>query len=354
VKTAGRFALVLALGVCASPVRADALKRPHELERLNRRLHGQVLDYTSRHDGDRRLWSEALQQKRDLYVYLPPHFDPGKRYPLILWLHGFAQDEHSFIQYVAEPLDRVMAEGQLPPAIVAAPDGSLDGNACFRGAGSFFLNTRAGRFEDYLMQDVWTFLHQTFPIRPEPEAHVLAGVSMGGGAAYHLGIKYRDRVKVVVGFFPPVNTRWQDCRGRYFGNFDPHCWGWRTDTRNRHEVVGRFYGVVTVRLRQLLEPLYGGADPEQTLAEISRENPIEMLGRLDLRPGELEMFIAYGAHDEFNIDAQVESFLYVAERRGLCVGVAYDPHGHHNLPTARRLFPDVVAWLAPRLAPYSP
>ena len=74
-------------------------------------------------------------------------------------------------------------------------------------------------------------------------------------------MKYRDRVKVVVGVAPPLNNRWLDCHGRYMRNFDPDCWGWRTDFSRGHEVVGRFYGVVTIRLRQVMDPLYDRRSP---------------------------------------------------------------------------------------------
>jgi hypothetical protein len=66
------------------------------------------------------------------------------------------------------------------------------------------------------------------------------------------------------------------------------------------------------------------------------------------------MFIAYAGRDQFNIDAQVESFLYLARDRGLNVGVSYDPNGKHDTATGRRLFPDAVEWLAPLLIPYAP
>jgi S-formylglutathione hydrolase FrmB len=356
VKTVVWIAPVLIVLAGVAPAPAHWHKRPFELDRLNRRLAGQVLDFTNNHGRtDRRIWSEALQEKRDVYVYLPPNFDPNKRYPVIFWLHGFAQDEHSFIQYVVEPLDKVMASGLLPPAIVVAPDGSLSGRAgsTFLSPGSFFVNSKAGNFEDFLMRDVWDFVFAHFPIRPEREAHVMAGVSMGGGAAYHTALKYRDRVGAVVGFLPPLNTRWVDCHGRYLADFDPECWGWRTDFSRGCEVVGRFYGVITIRLKRIFDPLYDRSDPN-SVAEISAANPIEMLMRYDIQPGELEMCVAYGGKDQFNLDAQVESFLYVARARGLDVHVCYDPKGKHDLPTAERLFPCVLKWLAPRLAPYAP
>ena len=66
------------------------------------------------------------------------------------------------------------------------------------------------------------------------------------------------------------------------------------------------------------------------------------------------MFVAYGGKDEFNIDAQVESFLYLAKCRGIGVAVAYEPNGHHDTGTASRQWPAMVEWIAPRLAPYAP
>lgn len=350
--TARRLAPLVALVAClaAAPTARATFWRPFELERLNRRLCGKVEDFTNRHDGDRRICSAALGEKRDLYVYLPPNFDCRKRYSVVFWLHGYSQDEHKFVESVVCHLDRAIARGQVPPCIIVAPDGSVTGRPCLYNPGSFFLNTKAGRFEDFLMQDVWDFVHQRYPIRPERDAHILAGVSMGGGSAFNLGIKYRDRVRTVVGLFPPLNTRWMDCHGDYFANFDPNCWGWRTDTRRGHEVVGVFYGVVPVKLKQLLDPLYNRRDP-MTLEELSRENPIEMLDRLDLKDGELEMYIGYGDKDQFNIDAQAESFIYRACQKGLTLKVNKVIGGRHDLDTALKLFPYALDWLCPRVPP---
>jgi S-formylglutathione hydrolase FrmB len=343
---------MLALALLIPPARASGpWCFPGDLDRINRHLHGVVVDHTHNHGADRRIWSPALGGPRDLYVYLPPGFQPCHAYPLVIWLHGFAQDEQAFLLEVVRPLDQAIAAGQLPPCIIAAPDGSPTGSPCFLPGGSFFLNSKAGRFEDFIVQDVWNFVVTHYPIRPEREAHVLAGVSMGGGSAYNLGIKYRDRFKVVVGIFPPLNSRWVDCHCRYFGNFDPNCWGWRTEFPP-NEVIGRFYGVVAVRMKRLADPVFGrGPD---VLDAVSQENPIEMIDRLNLQEGELAMYIGYGGKDQFNIDAQVESFLYRAHERGLSVSVGYVPNGKHDLSTAFKLLPDVLAWLTDQLAPYAP
>ncbi len=346
------FVVVLLFFIPFSSASAFKWRYRKLLKKTNQSIQGQVLDFTANHGKDNRLWSKALCKRRDLYVYVPPHFDLKKKYPLMIWLHGFAQDEVSFLEHIVPELDRAIRNGCIPPTIIAAPDGTFNGRACMRNAGSFYLNSKAGKYEDYLMRDVWCFLHQTFPIRPEREAHVLAGVSMGGHAAYNKGFKYRHLVKNILGIYPPLNDRWISCRGRYHDNFTPETWAWRTDFSNRWEGMGRFYLVLTFRLGQIIKPLYGRA--HNTAELIALDNPIEMIDRLKLRPGQLDMFVAYGGKDEFNIDAQIESFLYRAKRRGLRPRVVYDPEGRHDVESARNYIPDALRWLDQKLKPYAP
>jgi S-formylglutathione hydrolase FrmB len=343
----------LGLSLLGLPCEARAaLGSAHKLDQLNRGLAGQVVDHTHNHGQDRRIWSEALQARRDLYVYLPPCFDPQRRYPVVIWLHGLGQDEQEFVFKGVPLLDAAIAGGRLPPVILAIPDGQVSGRpGLITSQHSGFINSDAGCFGDYLTQDVYSFMVQNYPIRPERAAHVLAGVSIGGGGAYHNAIKHRDCFGVVCALFPPLNIRWVDCHGRYFGHFDPCCWGWRNDVSRSWKAVGRFYGVIKVPLRRLVDPLYGrGPD---AVARMSADNPIEMLEAYDVQPGQLAMYVAYGGKDEFNLDAQIESFLYRARERHLDVGVAFDPHGHHNLQTAIRLSGGLIDWLAVQLAPFA-
>ena len=333
---------------------ACVLPRPFELDRINREIAGHVVDYTNNHGDDNALWSDALGERRDMYVYLPPGYDPCKQYPLILWLHAFGQDEHSFLEDGVRPLDRVMSSGRLPPAIVAAPDGSLNGASGLLSAGSLWINTpRGGRFEDYLMQDVWDFLLSHYPIRPERDAHVIAGVSMGGGGAIHTAIKYPDRFGTVLMFIPPLNFRWEDCHGRYRANFDPDCWGWRTNFDRGWQVIGRYYGIFTIRERMGVFPLYGRHNP-CTAAYASRDNPIEMLDAYDVRDGEFNLYLAYAGRDNLNLDAQAESFLYRARERGISINVDYWPEGRHDKATVMGMMPRALDWLADRVRPYAP
>lgn len=337
--------------ILVQPVRAS-IPHPCQFTRINKQLAGQLVDYTRNHGRDRRIWSPSLHHKRDMYVYLPPGFDPGKQYPLAIYLHGFLSDEMDFVKTILKPLDEAIACGKLAPIIIAAPDGSPRGAECITTAGTFYVNSKLGAFEDYLVKDVYSFLMCNYPIRPEPEAHVLLGVSMGGGASFCKVMKHRDKFGIAAAFAPPLNLRWISCRGCYFDNFDPACWGWRTDYSNGREVVGIFFnGLVKIRLRTFVYPLYGKGNPDMP-ALVAKDNPVELLDTLDIPPGFAEFFVSYGSEDEFNLDAQIESFLYRARQRGIEVTVVCKPGGKHDEKTGLELLPSMIEWLAVRLEPY--
>ncbi|MFO0809737.1 MAG: alpha/beta hydrolase-fold protein [Gemmataceae bacterium] len=338
--------------VIANPAAAIDFGLRNQLDRINRQIAGRLLDFTHNHGVDRRIWSPALCQKRDVYVYLPPGYDPCLAYPVIFYMHGITQDESQFIGTLVGVFDKAMACGKLPPSILVVADGSIQGEPSLFNSGSFYINSKAGRFEDYFACDVWDFVHANFKIRPEREAHALIGASMGGCGAFSLAFRRPQQYGIIVGVFPAVNLLWEDCHGRYLGNFSPCCQGYRTSVQP-HEVIARFYGgLLRVRSKTVMDPLFG-RDPD-SLRQVAAVNPYDLLETCDVRDGQFAMHISYGGRDEFNVDAQVESFLWRARQRGICIGVQYDPRGHHNIESALKYFPAAADWLAPRLATYPP
>ena len=323
-----------------------------ELKFAREDLHGQVVDFTANHGRDNRIWSRCLYERRDMYVYLPPNYQPCHRYPIMIWLHGYGDDEQSFLRRVVPYLDKAIASGAMPPIIAVAPDGTIKGEPHPNRNNSFFLNSSAGAYEDFVLQDVWDFVISRYSISPVREAHILAGHSTGGMAAYHHAIKHSYAFGVAVGVNPPLNLRWSNKKGYAKANFSPYDWGWRKEMPNPNEVIGRVHGLEPVRLKDWYAPLFGMAGDPST--EIAKINPIEMLAPYRICPGKLEMYVAYGGQDELNIDAQVESFLYLAKWTGLRVGVGYDRYGRHSMHSAKKFMPGLFTWLAPRVIPYSP
>jgi len=63
---------------------------------------------------------------------------------LLIWLHGIAQDEHSFVEYAVDRLDAAIACGKLPAPDRRRPGWQLEGEACFYQPAASSLNTKAG------------------------------------------------------------------------------------------------------------------------------------------------------------------------------------------------------------------
>ena len=354
-KTFCRLSLIV-LTFITMPLSAARSQEPkdhdeYDIIRIGKHIKGRIVDFTGNHGRDHRIWSRSLHQWRDLYVYLPPGFNRHESYPIIIYMHPFAFNERTFLRLIPH-IDEAIVKGKLPPLIIAAPDGSIDGVGCLEKPGSFFINSNAGPYEDFVLQDVWDFVTNRYPIRPERNAHVLAGISMGGFAAFNLGIRHRDAFGIVVGIHPPLNLRWADVDGNPRAKFDPRRWGWRTGFDNPHEIVASYSGTFKVRMGPVIKPVFG--DGDEALVNVAANNPIELVLKTGLKNGELSMFVGYGGRDEFNIDAQVDSFLYLAKFRGLGVAVAFEPDGHHDGLTALKMMPAMFRWLRPQLEPFAP
>jgi S-formylglutathione hydrolase FrmB len=135
--------------------------------------------------------------RRELWVYLPPGFDEGRRYPVLWCLIGFTGTGSMVVTGnrwapgLAERLDRLIGEG-CPPVIVAFPD-------CFtRLGGSQYMNSDAtGRYEDYLCDELIPFVDGSLPTLPGRGARGVFGKSSGGYGALRLGMRRPDLFSAV-------------------------------------------------------------------------------------------------------------------------------------------------------------
>lgn len=313
------------------------------------RIQGKVLDFTQNHGRDRRIYSPSLGDKRDLYLYLPPGYCAEKQYPVMIVLHGILQDERAFLDWVVKPLDDAIVAGKLPPMIVAAPDGSFTGNPDPWDSGSFYVNGPRGNFQSWIEDDLWHFLLSNFSLRPEPEAHVMAGASMGGVGAFCIGLRHPERFGLLVGLMPALNLRWMDRYENYLAPFDANNWGWRNRVDNPREVIGKF-GPLKIHMKDILIPAFGRGNSAIQLA--SENNPIEQIDRHHVKQGQFQMLITIAGRDNFNLNAQAHSFVHLARHRGLQVDTYEMPRGTHDIGTAQKMIPTVFDWLQQKLAAY--
>ncbi len=348
-----RLVAVLGLIAAASlPAEGQVFNRVN-LDRLNGRLAGRVVDHTSNHGQDRRIFSPILGQKRDLYVYLPPGYDPKNAYPMVIYLHTAEIDEHTLIgRGMIDELDEMICRGEFPPAIIACPDGTYEGANRLKAHHSLYVNGLGGRFEDHLIQEVIPFVTRTYSVRPEREAHAIFGSSAGGYGGMGLALKHRDFFGAVATLGGPLNMRYFNCEGRYLDDFDPATYRWKT-TYDPNEVVSRFYfGLGRARARKYLGPVYGKG-PE-VITKVKRDNPADLLFSTDLRPGELAIYANYRGKDNWNFDAQDQSFAWLAGQKGVEVTLAEAPGYRHTLRYFRSQQRPAYLWLARHILPPAP
>jgi len=318
------------------------------LDRLNAALAGKVVDYTRNHGADRRIYSTTLGTYRDLYVYLPPGYNDAMACNLIVWLHGaFGDEQIAFFLSRIEVLDRLITCGACCATIVVFPDCTVSGLTSPLAAHSFMVNGRAGCFENHLFDEIIPFVERKYNVRRERPARAIAGISAGGFAALSLAFRHREAFGTIATLAPPANLRYDNVDHRYLQDFDPATYRWREDYRP-YQVVGVFFaGLVRLRVGPFVNPIFG---PQRELLEnVKKYNPADLLFTQDIQPGEFNIFIDYPKLDNFNFDAQTESFVYFARMKGLSLTVIRDDQGRHTVPFFQEQMPAMWKWLARRL-----
>jgi enterochelin esterase family protein len=132
---------------------------------------------------------------REVPVYLPESYftDPGRRYPVIMFLTGFTGkgsmllNVNPWIETLKERLDRLMKTKKLVESIVVMPD-------CFtKFGGSQYLNSTAtGNYEDHVVKELVRYIDKHYRTIPQPAARAIIGKSSGGYGALVLGMKHPD------------------------------------------------------------------------------------------------------------------------------------------------------------------
>lgn len=325
------------------------------LDQINEKLAGRIDNYTHNHRrfNDQRIPSKILGMKRDLYVYVPPGYDPSRQYPLVLWLHGGFGDEHAFLLTAnITKLDKMIACGEIPPMIVACPDGTYSGRNMLTTDHSLYANGRGGRVADHIMQEVIPWLLCHYSIDPRREMHGLAGISAGGTGAMNLALKNRDFFSAAASASGALNLRYAASSGGYFADFSPLTFLWKTTYAPR-QIIGRFGGgVIRVRARAFIGPVFG-SDPD-LLERVKEWNPADLIQSTDLQPGELKLYVRYGSEDNLNLDAHGASFAYLARQRGIEVDEVRIPGATHDGEFFVEGSAEMFKWLGRHFAQHLP
>ncbi|MET9659026.1 alpha/beta hydrolase-fold protein [Streptomyces sp. NPDC006510] len=145
--------------------------------------------------------SEVLGNARDVFVYLPPGYDPAAGpYPLVVLHDG----QHVFAGAGLEPswrvdetLDTLIGRGLLPPlvAVAVANAGDQRGSEYShevpypRGP---VVPCRGELYEQFLVTELLPMIRARYAVTNEADATAVLGSSMGGLVSYHLAFRRPD------------------------------------------------------------------------------------------------------------------------------------------------------------------
>ena len=134
--------------------------------------------------------------EKHAWVYLPAGYDEtdtDTKYPVFILLHGFGQNENTWGLSnkgrggrIKGFMDRDMASGKVEKFILAAVTGVASKNWGPNGPGNDVNGYNA--FKGELRDDLIPYLRENFNIGDGRDFVALAGLSMGGGQTFNIGI----------------------------------------------------------------------------------------------------------------------------------------------------------------------
>lgn len=165
---------------------------------------------------------------RPLYVWLPPGYDddPGRCWPVVAFLHGFAAQADSWANRRAfQPTLLERIDAVAPPAIVALPDGWTSW-----GGAQWLDSPAVGAYQQYLSVDVVAHLDRTYRTIADRTGRAVAGHSSGGygavmSALHHPEVwgrwaSHAGDGLFEVSFLPEIRAVTRTLQQRYGGSWD--------------------------------------------------------------------------------------------------------------------------------------
>jgi hypothetical protein len=167
-----------------------------------------------------------------------------------------------------------------------------------------------------------------------------------------LALKHRELFGAIATLGGPLNMRYDNVEGRYLDDFNPATYRWKT-TYDPNEIAASYYcGLTHSRAKKYIQAVYGTGPG--VIAGIARDNPADLLFTTDLQPGELAIYANYPGKDNWNFDAQDQSFAWLAAQKGVSVTLVKVPNAQHSLRYFRSQQRPAYEWLNQHLLPPVP
>ncbi|MBQ1257178.1 MAG: esterase family protein [Clostridia bacterium] len=150
-------------------------------------------------------YSTTCMKDRKCMVYLPADYTTGTEYPVLYLFHGIGGDHKEWKGGKPDIIiGNLVHAGEAPEMIIVTPnckavpaDTAVTGGAYSAGAIFAFDN-----FINEMVNDLMPFIAANYSIKEGRENTAVAGLSMGGRVALHLGITLPETFGYIGAFCP--------------------------------------------------------------------------------------------------------------------------------------------------------
>ena len=145
-------------------------------------------------------YSADNDMERRMYVYTPYGYEAKgkKKYPVLYLLHGGGGDEDAWstLGRTCQILDNLIEQGKATPMLVVMPNGNPNQYAASTLLIPVKQNTKQYRsgFDNYdsMVADIVPYIESHYNVIKKREGRAVAGLSMGGGQSFFIGLRNID------------------------------------------------------------------------------------------------------------------------------------------------------------------
>jgi len=135
--------------------------------------------------------------ERDIIVYLPPSYGiPDRHFPVIYYLPGYGDRSMTGFN-LPDSMDKLVNDGTVKDMIIVVVNGINN------LGGSFYVNSPVtGNWEDFIAEDVVSYMDSHYRTLAQPESRGITGHSMGGFGALNIAMHRPDVFGAVYSMSP--------------------------------------------------------------------------------------------------------------------------------------------------------
>lgn len=154
-------------------------------------------------------YSKTTENERSANIILPPGYNEYKKYPVLFLLHGIGGDENEWMGGSPnEVIGNLVSEEKAKEMIVIVPNIRVRHKNVTK-APEFFSIEHFREFDNFLndlRDDLIPYVESNYSVLSGRDNRAVAGLSMGGRSALHVGIKMIDYFSYIGALTPAVGV----------------------------------------------------------------------------------------------------------------------------------------------------